>query len=38
MSVIIKSPTEIARMREAGRILEEVYLKLAERIQPGIST
>ncbi|MCR5369191.1 MAG: type I methionyl aminopeptidase [Clostridium sp.] len=38
MAVIIKSPTEIARMREAGRILEEVYLRLEEQLAPGMST
>lgn len=38
MAVIIKSPTEIARMREAGHILEEVYLQLAEKLTPGMTT
>ncbi|WP_194611281.1 type I methionyl aminopeptidase [Clostridium vitabionis] len=38
MAVIIKSPTEIRRMREAGRLLEEVYLELAEKLAPGMTT
>ena len=32
MAVIIKSPTEIARMREAGKILGEVYLRMEEKL------
>ena len=38
MAVIIKSPTEIARMREAGKILGEVYLRMEEKLSPGMST
>ena len=38
MSVSIKSEKEIARMREAGKILSEVHDRLSEIIQPGITT
>ncbi len=38
MAIIIKSPEEIAIMREAGRILARVLETLTERIRPGIKT
>ena len=38
MSVSIKSSSEIKRMREAGRLLEQVHDELAKAIRPGIST
>lgn len=38
MSVSIKSSSEIKRMREAGRLLEQVHDELAKVIRPGIST
>lgn len=38
MSVSIKSEKEIARMREAGKILSEVHDRLAEFIVPGTTT
>jgi methionyl aminopeptidase len=38
MAIIIKSPQEIATMREAGRILAQVLKVLVEHIEPGIST
>lgn len=38
MSVSVKSATEIALMREAGRLLEIVHDELAKMIRPGIST
>ena len=38
MSVTIKSSSEIALMREAGRLLEIVHGELAQMIQPGVST
>ncbi len=38
MAVTIKSPQEIALMRDAGKILAEVHERLAELITPGIST
>lgn len=38
MSVSIKSPAEIALMRESCRILKEVHEELAKMIEPGIST
>ena len=38
MSVSIKSSSEIKRMREAGRLLEQVHNELAKMIRPGIST
>lgn len=38
MAVTIKTPQEIARMREAGKILAEVHERLRELIAPGITT
>lgn len=38
MSVTIKTAKEIALMREAGKILEQVHDELAQVIRPGIST
>ena len=38
MSVSIKSSSEIKRMREAGRLLEQVHNELAKMIRPGVST
>lgn len=38
MAVTIKTAHEIARMREAGRLLELVHKELADAIRPGIST
>jgi methionyl aminopeptidase len=36
--IVIKSKSEIAVMREAGRIVAEVHEALRERVKPGIST
>ena len=38
MAVTIKSKKEVQLMREAGKMLEDVHNRLAEIIQPGIST
>lgn len=38
MAIIIKSPEEIALMREAGRILAKVLQTLTERLRSGIKT
>lgn len=38
MSVSIKSPREIEKMRKAGQLLEEVHNELAQMIKPGVST
>lgn len=38
MAVSIKSEKEIELMREAGKILAETHERLAEAIQPGITT
>lgn len=38
MSVSIKSPHEIEKMRESCRLLEHVFAHLATLIEPGIST
>ncbi len=38
MAVTIKSPQEIALMRDAGKILAEVHERLGEIIAPDIST
>jgi methionyl aminopeptidase len=36
--IILKSPKELARMREAGRIVAMVLAELRERIKPGVIT
>jgi methionyl aminopeptidase len=36
--IILKSPSELARMRQAGCIVAEVLAVLQERARPGIST
>ena len=36
--IFIKSSKEIAKMREAGKILASVYMELKKRIRPGITT
>jgi len=38
MAIIIKSPEEIALMREAGRILAKVLQTLTEKLRSGIKT
>lgn len=38
MSVPIKSPKEIEKMRESCRLLEAVFRHLADMIEPGITT
>jgi methionyl aminopeptidase len=38
MSVIIKSPKEIEIIREGGKILAGVLVKVAKKVKPGIST
>ena len=38
MAVTIKSRHEIELMRDAGKILAEVHDRLAEIIEPGITT
>ena len=38
MSVAIKSPKEIEKMRESCRLLEAVFAHLAKMIEPGITT
>lgn len=38
MSVSVKSPSEIEKMRHAGKLLEQVHKELAQMIRPGIST
>lgn len=38
MSVSVKSPREIEKMRKAGQLLEQVHNELAQMIRPGIST
>jgi methionyl aminopeptidase len=38
MAVILKSPAEIAQMREAGRIVAETYDVLAPHIHAGVTT
>ncbi|MBI3286953.1 MAG: type I methionyl aminopeptidase [Chloroflexi bacterium] len=36
--IVLKSPSELARMRRAGRIVARTLVYLRERIRPGIST
>ncbi|HCJ79612.1 MAG TPA: type I methionyl aminopeptidase, partial [Desulfotomaculum sp.] len=36
--ITIKSPREIALMREAGRIVSETFTVLAKAIKPGVTT
>lgn len=38
MSIIIKSPREIALIRESGKVVSEVFAFLREKTKPGIST
>lgn len=38
MSIIIKTPEEIRKMREGGKILREILIKLGEKVLPGIKT
>lgn len=38
MSVSVKSPKEIEKMRKAGHLLEQVHSELAKMIRPGVST
>ncbi|MBK1648861.1 type I methionyl aminopeptidase [Rhabdochromatium marinum] len=38
MSVTIKSPTEIEKMRIAGRLAAEVLDMIGEHVQPGVTT
>lgn len=38
MSVSVKSPKEIEKMRKAGHLLEQVHNELAKMIRPGVST
>lgn len=38
MNVTIKSPEQIIRMREAGRLAAEVLEMIGEHVQPGVTT
>lgn len=38
VSVELKSARELAKMREAGRLVSEVLAVLAERVEPGVAT
>jgi methionyl aminopeptidase len=38
MAVTLKSPAEIARMREAGRVVAEVLALVESELRPGVST
>lgn len=38
MSIVIKSPEEIASMRQAGRIVATILHKLVQEIRPGMKT
>jgi len=38
MAIIIKTPEEIEILREGGKILAKILVKVAEKIKPGIST
>jgi methionine aminopeptidase len=36
-AIELKSPREIAAMHDAGRIVAQVFARLAEAVRPGIS-
>jgi methionine aminopeptidase len=36
--IALKSPSELARMRRAGRIVAEVLAALQQRVRPGVNT
>ena len=36
--IVLKRPEEIARMREAGRLVARLLLELEKRIRPGVTT
>ncbi len=38
MNVTIKTPEDIAKMREAGRLAAEVLEMIGEHVQPGVTT
>lgn len=38
MSIIIKTPEQIAKMREAGRLAAEVLEMIGDHVRPGVST
>ena len=38
MSITIKTPEDIEKMREAGRLAAEVLDLMAQHVRPGIST
>ncbi len=38
MAIIIKTPEQIARLREAGRVVAETYEALRPHVQPGVTT
>lgn len=38
MPILLKSPEQIAQLREAGRIVAETYEELRPHIQPGVTT
>ena len=37
MPIQLKSPTEIAKMREAGRLVAETFARIKDAIRPGVS-
>lgn len=37
MPISLKSPTDIDHMREAGRLVAEIYAQLDEAVRPGVS-
>ena len=38
MGIIIKTPEQIEKIREGGKILAEIMNKIAKKVKPGIST
>lgn len=38
MAILLKSPDQIARLREAGRLVAETYEELRPYVKPGVST
>ncbi|WP_348678525.1 M24 family metallopeptidase, partial [Alcanivorax profundi] len=38
MNVVIKTPEQIAKMREAGKLAAEVLEMIGEHVKPGVTT
>ena len=36
--IVLKSRAELAKMRDAGKVVDEILALLKERIKPGVTT